>query len=249
MTPPNPDAITIITTIRDGQDFHTQYFANINAILRPGDQVVIVDDGSVHPVKRPDTLAVPPRIKLIQSGKIGRGAALNLAISQAQTAFVAIQDIDDLSHPNRLNVQGKFLNTHPDTLAFTTAQSDRASAYSDWREIPAKRLYRSNPLHHSSLMFHRNIWDRAGGYDPDLDCCIDLDFYLRAVSRAKASIWQSNQALIIRNLDPATRHFAGISTRQYHQTLQSVLNRHRAQIAPPAWMRIYDMKRAVGSRL
>lgn len=238
------DAITVITTVRDGDAFLDGYFANLYKILRPQDRAILVDDGSVNPVMLPDQ---PTRIKLICSSPIGRGAALNLAISHATTRLIAIQDIDDVSHPDRLSIQTAFLMDHPNALAFATGQETATpNARNPWHQIPATRLYRSNPLHHSSLAFHRDIWEMANGYDPALPCCIDLDFYLRAASLPMTSIWQFRRQLITRNTNPATRHFASIPDPVYQETLRIVLARHRLAIAPPHWIRIFDLKRLSG---
>ncbi|WOI09437.1 glycosyltransferase [Thalassospira lucentensis] len=240
------DAITVITTVRNGDAFLDRYFANLSDILRPQDCAVIVDDGSTNRVILPDGLK---QAQLIRTNPIGRGAALNLAISHATTNLIAIQDIDDFSHPDRLSIQTGILRAHPHVLAFTAGQKIQAQAKTcrnQWREIPAARLYRSNPLHHSSLAFHRDIWQQAGGYDPDLPCCIDLDFYLRAAQHGETTIWRLDLPLITRNTDPATRHFASIQTTIHRDTLRHVLARHRKGIAPPIWMRLFDLKRALG---
>lgn len=238
------DAITVITTVRDGDAFLDGYFANLCEILRPQDGAILVDDGSVNPVMLPDQLK---QVKLIRSTPIGRGAALNLAISNAKNCLIAIQDIDDLSQPNRLSIQAAFLMDRSNALAFATGQETATpNARNPWQQIPATRLYRSNPLHHSSLAFHRNIWEMAGRYDPALPCCIDLDFYLRAASLPMTSIWLFRRQLITRNTDPATRYFASIPDPIYQKTLRIVLARHRRTIAPPRWMRIFDLKRLSG---
>ena len=227
------DAITVITTIRDGDCFRDRFFENLTATLRDQDFAVIVDDGSKHPVRLPEYLAQDPRFTLITPGKIGRGAALNIAIDAAPTDLIAIQDVDDLSRPGRLADQTAFLMAHPDCLLFGRATSDRPPWL--WpmthRHIAAKRLYRSNPLHHSTLAFHRSVWEQAGRYDPDLACCIDLDFYLRAVTSAGVKMIQLRAKIIDRNLAPQNRFFAQIKPEIYHQTRDQVLARYRDKIA------------------
>lgn len=224
------DAITVITTVRDGDAFLERYFANLYKILRPQDVAILVDDGSVNPIILPGQAT---RVKLICCPRLA-GAALNLAISNATTRLIAIQDIDDVSHPDRLSIQAAFLMDRPNALAFATGQETATTnARNPWQQIPATRLYRSNPLHHSSLAFHRDIWEMASGYDPVLPCCIDLDFYLRVASLPMTSIWQFRRQLITRNTNPETRHFASIPDPVYQETLRIVLARHRRAIAPP----------------
>jgi len=226
------DAITVITTIRDGDGFRDRFFANLAVTLRNQDFVVIVDDGSQHPVRLPEYLAQDPRIILLNPGKIGRGAALNIAIKAAPTDLIAIQDVDDLSRPRRLATQTAFLMAHPDCLLFGRATSDRPWLWPlPHRHISAKRLYRGNPLHHSTLAFDKSVWEQAGGYDPDLACCIDLDFYLRAVTTTGAKMIQLRPKIVDRNLAPQNRFFAQIKPEIYHQTRDQVLARYRDKIA------------------
>lgn len=165
------------------------------------------------------------------------GAALNLAIENSPTDLIAIQDIDDLSLPDRLDRQVDVLSNNHNQLVFARAVSD------PWRPTLAAlqhfspaRLYFSNPLHHSSLAMHRSVWARAGGYATDLPCCIDLDFYLRACCVAKARINRLSMPLIERTLDPGTRHFARIPNALYQKTRASVLARYRPDLPWSIWL-------------
>lgn len=220
--------ITIITTVRDGEMFLDRYLANLQAILGPDDRTVIVDDGSTLPVSLPPDLPKRDQIQLLHPGKIGRGAALNLVIENSETDLIAIQDIDDLSLPGRLDDQIAFLTKHPSALLFARAVSDRwRPGFRTARRFTPARLFRSNPLHHSSLAMHRATWERAGGYNAGLPCCIDLEFYLRAACHCGASIWRLRAALIERNLTRATRHFAQVPDSVYQRTLQNVVMQYR----------------------
>ncbi|AXO15719.1 glycosyltransferase family 2 protein [Thalassospira indica] len=232
------DPITIITTVRDGDAYRDRYFSNLRQILvGPGDHAVIVDDGSTTPLTTPSDRLNDPRLKIIHPGKIGRGASLNLAIENSPTDLIAIQDIDDLSLPDRLDRQVDVLCNNHNQLVFARAVSD------PWRPTLAAlqhfspaRLYFSNPLHHSSLAMHRSVWASAGGYATDLPCCIDLDFYLRACCVAKARISRLSMPLIERTLDPGNRHFARIPNALYQKTRASVLARYRPDLPWSIWL-------------
>lgn len=235
--------ITLITTVRNGDIFLEHFAQNIIASLRPQDHAIIVDDGSKVPISLPVTLQDNDRITLLSPGPIGRGAALNLAIENAPTNLIAIQDIDDLSHPGRLDRQSEFLSRKPNTLVFARATSDPWQArFGSSYKIPEARLYLGNPLHHSSLALHRDVWKRAGGYSTDIPCCIDLEFYLRACLVAGATIWRLNEVLIERNLDPQTRYFAGIPAKTYQTTRQQVLDRYHAQVSPSYWLALAQIR-------
>lgn len=231
------DPITIITTVRDGDAHLDRYFSNLRQILGPLDHAVIVDDGSTTPLAKPTDWQHDPRLIVLYPGKIGRGAALNLAIKNSPTDLIAIQDIDDISLASRVDRQVDVLCNDHNQLVFARAVSD------PWRPTLAAlqhfspaRLYFSNPLHHSSLAMHRSVWARAGGYATDLPCCIDLDFYLRACCVAKARISRLNRRLIERTLDPGTRHFARIPNALYQQTRASVLARYQPDLPWSIWL-------------
>lgn len=231
------DPITIITTVRDGDAWLDRYFSNLGQILGPRDHAVIVDDGSTPPLAIPTDWQHDPRLTLLHPGRIGRGAALNLAIENSPTDLITVQDIDDISLAIRLDRQVEVLANDHTQLVFARA------IYDPWRPTLAAlqhfspaRLYFSNPLHHSSLAMHHSVWVSAGGYATDLPCCIDLDFYLRACCGAKARISRLNRPLIERNLDPGTRHFAKIPDALYQETRASVLARYRPDLPWSIWL-------------
>ncbi|KXJ55047.1 MAG: hypothetical protein AXW12_11345 [Thalassospira sp. Nap_22] len=231
------DPITIITTVRDGDAHLDRYFSNLRQILGPGDHAVLVDDGSTTPLAKPTDWQHDPRLIILYPGRIGRGAALNLAIENSPTDLIAIQDIDDLSLPDRLDRQVDVLCNNHNQLVFARAMSD------PWRPTMAAvqhfspaRLYFSNPLHHSSLAMHRSVWARAGGYATDLPCCIDLDFYLRACCVTKARISRLSMPLIERTLDPGNRHFARIPNALYQKTRASALARYQPDLPWSIWL-------------
>ncbi|MBE69623.1 MAG: hypothetical protein CMO07_02460 [Thalassospira sp.] len=231
------EPITIITTVRDGDAHMDRYFGNLRQILGPRDHAFIVDDGSTAPLATPSDWHNEPRLIVLYPGKIGRGAALNLAIENSPTDLIAIQDIDDISLASRLDRQVDVLCNNHNQLVFARAMSD------PWRptmaavqHFSAARLCFSNPLHHSSLVMHRSVWARAGGYATDLPCCIDLDFYLRACCVTKARISRLNRRLIERTLDAGTRHFARIPNALYQKTRASVLARYRPDLPCSIWL-------------
>ena len=71
-------------------------------------EILLVDDGS-QPALRDavrDAAAMDPRLVFLEAGRnLGPYLCRNLALARARGAFVAIQDADDLSHPQRLERQ------------------------------------------------------------------------------------------------------------------------------------------------
>ncbi|OSQ39751.1 glycosyltransferase family 2 protein [Thalassospira mesophila] len=245
--------ITVVTTIHNGQGHWPEFFANLQAILGPDDPAIIVDDGSFPAVCLPEILAGDKRVALLSPGKIGRGAALNLAISHAQTAFIAIQDVDDRSDPARLPAMKQLAARYPGQLIFCQAirhgKTNGVVPTSTPKDAPirpiaAARLYRGNPFHHSCLAFSKSLWQAVGGYNAALPCCLDLDFYLRTLAHSPHPMMLLCCPLVTRHTGP-NRHYFGLPPKLYHETVLAIRARYRRQIQPPFWLRVYDLRHFV----
>ncbi|MBL8005911.1 MAG: glycosyltransferase [Ignavibacteria bacterium] len=109
--------VSIITTVYNCEKFIRQ---SVESILNQtyGDfEYIIVEDGSSD--KTPGIVkqlaAIDKRIKLlINERNIGRVKSLNKALENAQGEYVALQDADDFSMPERLEKQIAFLDKNPD---------------------------------------------------------------------------------------------------------------------------------------
>lgn len=83
--------------------------------LEPGDELIVIDDGSTD-----DTPAVVasfgPRVIYLQGEHRGAGPARNLGISRARGELVAFLDSDDTWLPGKLAMQRAFMTARPDVL-------------------------------------------------------------------------------------------------------------------------------------
>lgn len=132
------------------------------------------------------------RVRVMTSPGRGIVAALNHGLSQARGELVARMDADDVSHPERLAEQAKFLGERPDVGLVGCGVDyggDRAAnagyaLHVDWLnalvesdEIARNRFVES-PLAHPSVMFRHELMDKHGGYREG-DFPEDYELWLR----------------------------------------------------------------------
>ena len=130
------------------------------------------------------------RIRVVENEtNLGLAQTLNRGIQLAKGEFIARQDADDLSHPERLERQVAFLRAHPGTgLVGTQALIiDESGRYKrilrhrphDHVAIKWDLLF-DNSFVHTSVMFRNKIVrDTLGGYDPSYVACEDYELWFR----------------------------------------------------------------------
>jgi glycosyltransferase involved in cell wall biosynthesis len=156
-------------------------------------ELVAVDDGSTDAT--PDILAGwgDPRLRVARNQtSLGVAGALNVGLGLAQGEYVARQDGDDLSRPERLAKQAAYLDAHPEAglvagLAHWIDQEGRSLGRRQEPQSPtllAWRLLMVNPVSHGTVMFRRALVQDLGGYDPAFEGAEDYELWSRLARRA-----------------------------------------------------------------
>lgn len=115
------------------------------------------------------------RIRVVQQENMGLAATLNKGMAMARAEFIARQDQDDLSDPQRLAKQLAYLQAHPDCVLLGTRASimvdrtptDRAHDHPAFNSVLKLDLLINNPFVHSSVMLRREAVLALGGYTTD----------------------------------------------------------------------------------
>lgn len=80
-------------------------------------EVLVVDDGTTDGCLSTIEDLSDPRMKILHQRNRGKPVALNHALSELRGEFYAVQDADDLSHPQRIEKQVQCMREHPGTAA------------------------------------------------------------------------------------------------------------------------------------
>lgn len=152
-------------------------------------EFIICDDGSnaitkkwLHQISKADK-----RIKLLENNKnVGLAATLNCCIQAAKGEFIARQDADDYSHPERLEKQLDFLCQH-NQYAFVGSNIYYFSQIGLWGgfqypQYPQKSDFLwVSPFCHGSILFRKEVLEAVGLYRVSKETlrCEDYDLFMR----------------------------------------------------------------------
>ena len=235
---------SIVTTVYNGAPYLDRYLSSTLAMAhRTGAQIAILDDGSTDGSASiiEEKCRSHSAIKFIHSDRIGRGAALNLCIEAANRPFIAIQDVDDVSLPNRLDRLAEAVNSHPFATLYATGgtvvderrlQDSRVldqlntpmECSRKYLEFGVSEVFKRNFLVHSAVAYRRSDWQRVGGYDSELRSCIDLDMYFKLLQGGVGCF--DPQSCVIFSRNPES-FFRNTGKKYYRNDLFSVLRRAR----------------------
>ncbi len=197
-------------------------------------EFIILDFGSTDRSKEIATeyAARDHRITLHEIPTCGLAEARNAGCSFARGRYIAIQDADDISLPERLQCQVEFMEKHPDVgVLGGAAQWVDAEGSPLWilnfpiedHEIRAA-LATKCPFMHTSVLMRRDTFVAVHGYRAPFTTSQDYDLWLRISEHCQCA--NLAQVLVKYRLHP---HQASISKRK-HQTHCAIAARVSAAI-------------------
>lgn len=179
--------VSIISTVYNGEPHFERVVPSLLEQTLADFEWVVVDDGSTDRtamlLRRLQT--EDPRVRVLSPGRLGRARALNLAVEQARSEYVANQDFDDTSDPDRLRLQADFLDAHPEVGVlgghYLVVDERRGERYQRMPPEDHAQIVRAMasriPFAHTVVMFRKTAWRQAGGY-PLLDKLIDFRLWI-----------------------------------------------------------------------
>ena len=157
-------------------------------------ELIICDDGSTDAtfeIAKKFRDYFPDKINLIKNEKnFGLPETLNNCLAIANGKYIARMDGDDISLPDRLEKQVRFLESNPDIDCVGTGMT-RFDDNGDFDNVfpvlnPDKYTLKLYPLcYHATLMMKKSCFDAIGGYVsiPRTIRCEDIDMWFRFASK------------------------------------------------------------------
>lgn len=244
---------SVISTVYNGEKFFDKAIPHILSQELKDFEYVIVDDGSTDNTWKllQEVAKKDSRVRIFSPGRLGRAKALNFAVSQAKGIYIANQDFDDTSRPNRLEKQEQFLNDHPEVGVvgsyYEIVDENRGEKFI--RQQPCthielvKSLSRTIPFANTLVTFRKEAWEMVGGY-PDMEDVEDLRMWILFTKNGwklanlpdilgshwvyKDSYWHKNFSYANRQYRQAKVHFSAIK-----------------DLKMPLWHAIYPLGRLI----
>lgn len=170
--------------------------ASIDSILHQtysNIELIICDDGSSDYVKKylKTIQKKDSRIKCIYNDmNHGLAYSLNACLDKAKGEFIARQDDDDVSKPNRLKIQMDFLKKNP-SIDFVGSAVDLFDENGVWGkstviQFPEKEDFlKRSPFAHPTILVRREAYDAVDGYRVSKETmrAQDYDMFMRMYAK------------------------------------------------------------------
>ena len=184
-----PPRVSVLMAVFNTARFLPDALKSIADQTFTGFELVVVDDGSTDgstQVLR-SFAAIEPRMRLIARGNLGLIATRNELLAAARGELIAWMDSDDVSLPDRLQLQVERFDNEPDLVCIggvAQCVDPEGNALNIERyplthdEIRAAQR-EGTGMRFPTTMMRRDAATRVGGFREPFKMCEDLDLLLR----------------------------------------------------------------------
>ena len=182
--------VSVVLPVFNGERFLKRAIDSILGQTFRDLELVIIDDGS-----RDDTASILDEfidsrlVRITHHENLGLARSLNVGLAAAAGEYVARQDADDVSEPERLERQAAYLDAHPDIAAVGAAaalideddfpigrlEGERSPTLLSWR------LCGGGGMLDAAVMMRRDVVRELGGYAEDRGYAAAYDLWTRVV--------------------------------------------------------------------
>jgi glycosyltransferase involved in cell wall biosynthesis len=243
--------VSVVTTVYNGEPYFDRAIPSILQQSYRDFEFILVDDGSTDRTAEllRQAAAQDSRVRVCTPGRLGFAAAVNYGITQAKGEYIARQDFDDRSYPDRLAHQVAYLDAHPQVgvvgAYYVRIDENRGERYvrmppTEHRAM-VSAMARYIPIAHTLVAFRRRVWEQAGGY-PDVPNLVDLRFWLR-VGKLGWQFATIPEVLGEHNVHASSFFYQSFKYVERQRDLARVQAQIVRELKLPRWMYVYSVGR------
>lgn len=186
--------VSVIMSVYNGEKYLREAIESIlNQTFTDFEFIIVIDpsiDNSLEIIQSYDD----ERIKIINNEKnIGLTKSLNKALKIAKGEYIARQDADDISLPNRFEEQITYLERYLEvallgTSAYKIDENGKIiEKFTALAKPTIKDLFKSNQFYHGSVMLRKGIINELGDYNELITYPQDYELWLRIAKHYKVA--------------------------------------------------------------
>lgn len=243
--------ITVLLSTRNGERSIARAIDSILAQTFRDFELLVVDnastDGTFAVAQR--YAALDPRVRVVHEPVPGLAPARNRGLAEARFGWIALQDDDDVSHPERLA-----------SLVAAIRRDPRLVVIGSWAVVWSEPEGLRAPFHHAltdfdlrlqlrrgpcpfiapSTLFRRDDALAVGGFRDDFFYCDDYCLWARLRERGRFANLPRH-LVVYRHQDPATR--PEVAVRQCEATQRLLAHYFKPLRAPERWWLRHRLER------
>jgi len=245
--------VSVVTSVYNGEPYFDRAIPSILGQTYRDFEWIILNDGSTDRTQEllEEVAARDQRVRILNFGRLGRARALNKAIEAAQGEYIIQQDFDDISYPERIEKQVRFLDEHPEVglvgCHYVIVDEVRNERYVRMPPTKHNQIVRSMakyiPFAHTLVAFRKTVWEEAGGY-PQVPDIVDLRLWITFVKKG----WKvANVPEILGEhfVHPESFWHRNFTYVHRQRTLARAQWQAIRELNLPLWMVIYPLGRLV----
>lgn len=188
--------VTVVMSVYNGERHLRASVDSVLAQTFSDFEFIIIDDGSTDRTRAVLDSYSDPRIRVYSQRNCGLAPSLNRGISLARGRFIARQDADDVSHPERFAREVAFLGGNREVGLVGTHVSfinDKGIEFGVWRPPQSHERIREEFFRegsgfcHGSVMVRKACLDEVGTYREKFRCAQDYDLWVRISERHRVA--------------------------------------------------------------
>jgi glycosyltransferase involved in cell wall biosynthesis len=243
--------VSVVTTVYNGERYVDRAIPGILGQTFEDFEWILVDDGSQD--RTPEILRElaerDSRVRVFSPGRLGIAVAANYGVSQARGEYIARQDFDDRSYPDRLRLQVALLDARPSVglvgCHYVLVDQNREERYvrmppTEHHAILAS-MAKGVPFANTLVTFRRQAWAETGGY-PEVADLEDLLFWIKVAGRG----WEFAsipEALGEHFVHPASFFHRSFKYAERQRALAGVQAHAIRELGLPSWMHLFALGR------